>query len=97
MRYNSPAFLAWQDAERLASEAERKLFAKLCEPSGAPPSQDEVKETRALREDASGKMKRMLEEMREMAGLLKYSRDKPGVPISVVGVPSRQERRDSEP
>lgn len=74
MRYNSPAFLAWQEAEQLASEAERKLFAKLCEGSGgALPTPDEVKEVRALREDASMRMKKMLHEMRVLAESLRYA------------------------
>jgi hypothetical protein len=74
MRYNSPAFLAWQEAEHLASEAERRLFAKLCDAAGNTlPTQDEVKETRALRENASRRMKEMLEEMRVLADSLKYS------------------------
>lgn len=73
MRYNSPAFLAWREAEQLASEAERKLFAKLCEGSaGTLPTPGEVKEVRALREEASMRMKKMLEEMRVLAESLKF-------------------------
>lgn len=72
MRYNSPAFQAWQQAEQLASEAERKLFAKLCDRDGTVPTREEVRNVRALREDASLQMKKMLDEMRTLAESLKY-------------------------
>lgn len=93
MRYNSPAFLAWQEAEQLASEAERKLFAKLCDRTdGTLPTQHEVKEARALRENASMQMKKMLDEMRLLAASLKYGAANAGTTI----VTRSQVDQDSE-
>ena len=68
MRYDPPDFRAWQEAEHLACEADRKLFAKLCFCGGAEvPTATEVAEARALRQRAGRLMKNMLDEMRELA------------------------------
>ncbi|HEY0822219.1 MAG TPA: hypothetical protein VGD76_00405, partial [Ramlibacter sp.] len=86
MRYQTSIFSAWQEAERLAGDAEHKLFAKVCDPDcSALPSQEELAHARELRLQATLLMKQMLQEMQELAELLKCSRENPGAPLTVVG------------
>lgn len=70
----SSTFLAWQKAERLAIRAECALFARLCrDGGGAMPSREDVLDLAVLRENAATLMKRLLDEMRELAASLKRS------------------------
>jgi hypothetical protein len=71
MQFQSSQFVAWQEAENRAAEAERVLFEKVLSPDAADrPTRDEVQQVRLLRETANLLLQQMLEEMRLRAASL---------------------------